>query len=104
MPLYKVTLAFTREELVDYLDQNKTFNGTIEAVADATPTDVYQTPRAERPKRKSKVVETILDALKDGAAGPEMLREALATAGLSENSLSTWPVDPTERGADYPQF
>ena len=92
MPLYKVTLTFTREGLVDYLDQNKTFNGTIEAVdpnPDATPTDVYQTPRAERPKRKSKVVETILSAMREGAVLPETLRGALASVGLSENSLST---------------
>lgn len=98
MPLYKVTLTLTQEELITYLNENKTFDGRIEADSSfdpltdeerAGPAELYTPARAQRPKRKSKVVETILESLKDGESAPEMLRGALASAGLSENSLST---------------
>ena len=43
----------------------------------------------QRRKRGSKVVETILEALKDGEADIPALKSGLSKAGLSENSLST---------------
>lgn len=97
MPLYKVTLTLTQEELIKYLNENKTFDGRIEAdsrgdldgATDEGPAELYTPAHAQRPKRKSKVVETILESLKDGESAPEMLRGALSSAGLSENSLST---------------
>ena len=45
--------------------------------------------RAPRGKRKSKVVNTILDALQGGSAPAAELRAALAARGMSESSLST---------------
>ena len=45
--------------------------------------------RAPRGPRKSKVIETILSVLQDGAAAANQLRRALAERGMSESSLST---------------
>ena len=45
--------------------------------------------RAPRGKRKSKVVEIILDMVGHGHASASDLRGALSRAGMSESSLST---------------
>ena len=52
-------LTLDEKELLKFLDDSKIVVATIEVVDD--PAELYTTPRAQRPKRKSKVVETILD-------------------------------------------
>jgi hypothetical protein len=98
MPLYKVTFTLSQKELLEFLEQKKTTDAKIEVIqpteqqtplpaSHENPTG-YE-PARTRAKRGSKVVDTILETLNGGVAGPNQLKKALAAAGLSENSLST---------------
>jgi hypothetical protein len=62
---------------------------TVDETVAAKPMLDQSAMSAPRGKRKSKVVETILSTLRIGEALPEALRGALASAGMSESSLST---------------
>ena len=98
MTMYRVSATFSQRELIDFIDANGTVDLKIEAVQDTGQDDVVakeapaRASRArpvQRRKRGSKVVETILEALKDGEADIPALKSGLSKAGLSENSLST---------------
>ena len=88
---YKVTLTLTADEYMDLAPRLGSHSPKIEKVTDGgggAKLD-QSAMSAPRGKRKSKVVETILSTLQDGNALPEALRGALASAGMSESSLST---------------
>ena len=92
MQKYKVTLILTADEYMDLAPRLGSHSPKIEKVVEsvaAKPTLDPEAMQAPRAKRKSKVVETILEALQDGEATPEALRGALASNGMSESSLST---------------
>ena len=99
MTMYRVSATFSQRELIDFIDANGTVDLKIEAVPDAvsqgddnpvaTPARASRARPVQRRKRGSKVVETILEALKDGEADIPALKSGLSKAGLSENSLST---------------
>jgi hypothetical protein len=61
----------------------------IERTDDAKPTLDRSAMSAPRGKRKSKVIETILETLGSRQANAAELRAALAREGMSESSLST---------------
>jgi hypothetical protein len=89
--------------LIDYLDANRSVDVQIEVVPDlvgeSTPQPVLRSPvtkkkteRKVRAKRGSKVVQTILETLRDGGSSgipTSELKSDLERAGLSANSLST---------------
>ena len=102
MTMYRVSATFSQRELIDFIDANGTVDLKIEAIQDPDTVSphgfdspvqsaIRRRPAAklERKKRGSKVVETILEALKDGEADIPALKSGLSKAGLSENSLST---------------
>ena len=91
---YKVTLILTAEEfmnLVPHLGSisaskiEKVVDKGFDAGAKLDPSAMS----APRGKRKSKVVDTILNVLQEGPAPANQLRRALAERGMSESSLST---------------
>ena len=61
----------------------------VERTDDAKPTLDRSAMSAPRGKRKSKVIETILETLGHSQASAAELRAALARAGMAESSLST---------------
>ena len=93
MQKYKVTLILTAEgymELAPLLGSHSPkIEKIVERTDDARPTLDQSAMSAPRGKRKSKVVETILETLRIGEALPEALRGALARKGMAESSLST---------------
>ena len=93
MQKYKVTLILTADDYMDLAPRLGSHSPKIEKIVertdDAKPTLDRSAMRAPRGKRKSKVVETILSVLQDGAAPANQLRRALAERGMSESSLST---------------
>ena len=62
---------------------------TVDEPVAAKPTLDQSATQASRGKHRSKVVDTILETLRNGEALPEMLRGALRKNGMSESSLST---------------
>ena len=90
---YKVTLILTAEsymELAPLLGSHSPkIEKIIERTDDAKPTLDRSAMSAPRGKRKSKVVETILETLGSRQANAAELRAALAREGMSESSLST---------------
>ena len=92
MQKYKVTLILTAEGYMDLAPLLGSHSPKIEKVVDALDKGVRLDPsamRAPRGKRKSKVVEIILDMVGHGHASASDLRGALSRAGMSESSLST---------------
>jgi hypothetical protein len=99
MQKYKVTLILTAEEFMDLVPHLGLISSPkIEKVIDKTGLDtgVELDPSAMRgrgqvvrTKRKSKVIEIILDMVGHGHASASDLRGALSRAGMSESSLST---------------
>ena len=94
MQRYKLTLILTAEEFMDLVPHLGPINGPkIEKLVDKTgPEEIDPSAlrgRAPRGKRKSKVVEIILDMVGHGQASAADLRGALSRAGMSESSLST---------------
>ena len=93
MQKYKVTLILTAEgymELAPLLGSHSPkIEKIVERTGDAQPTLDPSAMRAPRGKRKSKVVEIILDMVGHGHASASDLRGALSRAGMSESSLST---------------
>ena len=61
----------------------------VERTGDAKPTLDQSAMSAPRGKRKSKVIETILETLGHSQASAAELRAALASAGMAVSSLST---------------
>jgi hypothetical protein len=103
MTTYRVTATLNQKQLIDYLDANRSVDVQIEVVPDlvgeSTPQPVLRSPvtkkkteRKVRAKRGSKVVQTILETLRDGGSSgipTSELKSDLERAGLSANSLST---------------
>lgn len=93
MQKYKVTLILTAEgymELAPLLGSHSPkIEKIVERADDAKPTLDRSAMSAPRGKRKSKVVETILETLGRSQASAAELRAALAREGMSESSLST---------------
>ena len=92
---YKVTLILTADGYMDLAPLLGSHSPKIEKIADKPEgkvTGVRLDPSAmsaSRGKRKSKVVEIILDMVGHGHASASDLRGALSRAGMSELSLST---------------
>ena len=95
MQKYKVTLILTADEFMDLLPRLGSHSPKIEKVVDKTggeeldPSAMRGNRGAPRGPRKSKVIDTILNVLLNGAAPANQLRRALAERGMSESSLST---------------
>ena len=95
MQKYKVTLILTADDYMGLAPLLGSHSPKIEKLIDKTeeldPSAMRGRGRSQviRTKRKSKVVETILSVLQDGAAAANQLRRALAERGMSESSLST---------------
>lgn len=93
MQRYKVTLILTADEFMGLVPHLGPINGPkIEKIADKAEVQIDQSAmrgQVVRTKRKSKVVETILNVLQDGPAEAGDLRQALVKRGMSESSLST---------------
>ena len=94
MQKYKVTLILSADEYMDLAPRLGSHSPKIEKVVERTdddkPTLDSEAMAAPRGKRKSKVVESIINRLKElGGGDASQLRHALTAAGLSESSLST---------------
>lgn len=90
MKKYKVTLTVTADEFMLVFQNLR--GTTIAFDVKEIEQSVAGKPEGEpvqRRKRNSKVVETILETLKNGEARISDLKSGLGRAGLSENSLST---------------
>jgi predicted Rossmann fold nucleotide-binding protein DprA/Smf involved in DNA uptake len=91
MKTYRVSAIYTQEQLLKFLDENRTVDVTIEVLTPAGD-DVRHARHVSPPPalpRRSKVVDTILAALNDGMKDVAALKGALMDAGMSRNSLST---------------
>jgi hypothetical protein len=90
---YKVTLILTAEGYMDLApllgSHSPKIEKIVERTGDAKPTLDQSAMSAPRGKRKSKVVETILETLGHSQASAAELRAALAREGMAESSLST---------------
>ena len=92
---YKITLTLTADDYMAMIPHLGSVSPKIEKVVDKTgdeeldPSAMRGRGAVIRSKRKSKVVDTILSVLQDGAAAANQLRRALAERGMSESSLST---------------
>ena len=90
---YKVTLILTADDYMGLIPHLGSVNPKIEKVVDKPeeldPSAMRGRGQVIRTKRKSKVIDTILDALQGGSAPAAELRAALAARGMSESSLST---------------
>ena len=89
---YKVTLILTAEGYMDLAPLLGSHSPKIEKIIDKTVSEELDPSAmsAPRGKRKSKVIESIINRLKElGTGNASQLRHALAAAGLSESSLST---------------
>ena len=95
MQKYKVTLILTADDYMDLAPRLGSHSPKIEKVVDKIggeeldPSAMRGNRGAPRGPRKSKVVNTILDALQGGSAPAAELRAALAARGMAESSLST---------------
>jgi predicted Rossmann fold nucleotide-binding protein DprA/Smf involved in DNA uptake len=87
---YRISLTLTADEFMRVFP-SICGNGQldVEEVADRTEApNAVPAPKATR-KRASKVNDTILDRLRKGPAEAAALKQTLADADLSPNSLST---------------
>ena len=93
MQKYKVTLTLTADDYMELIPHLGPINPKIEKLVDKTgPEQIDRSAlrgNVVRTKRKSKVVEIILDVVGHGHASASDLRGALSRAGMSESSLST---------------
>ena len=95
MTMYRVTATLSQRELINYLDANGAVDVKIEVIPDTELNDAVGTSTPVRPaeivrrKRGSRVVDVVLDRLKQGEAQSSDMRHALEVSGLSPNSLST---------------
>jgi predicted Rossmann fold nucleotide-binding protein DprA/Smf involved in DNA uptake len=87
---YRISLTLTADEFMRVFPSIRgTGQLDVEEVADRTDVPNFvPAPRATR-KRASKVNDTILDRLRKGPAEAAALKQTLADADLSPNSLST---------------
>ncbi len=95
MQRYKVTLILTAEGYMELAPLLGSHSPKIEKVVDKIggeeldPSAMRGNRGAPRGPRKSKVIDTILNVLLNGAAPANQLRRALAERGMAESSLST---------------
>ena len=90
---YKITLTLTADDYMGLIPHLGSVSPKIEKVVDKPeeldPSAMRGRGQVIRTKRKSKVIDTILDALQGGSAPAAELRAALAARGMAESSLST---------------